>query len=437
MVQLQRVTFMTIQSLTGFYVLDNPDINDATNILSPPLSAGRSVDDNDEAYRLLSKELGVSTTELRQAVTFGDWYSFCERDASLDPAAGEPMAGVDRDVIAHVIHVDGGTDLMDISDEPALYIVMSGKLKLFSVEAEEDSGGMPDDHDFDENDPNPLDYESDAISVDSIGCLEELEGAAESEVVAGQSLGHHSLLTNSWADIYVRRGSSNAKPHSLSVVTAFASSPGNATTSLLRISEDNYWRLVDRFPRILPRKAMQMFDGLSPLIHMMDWTIRLVNPKAGDFVAKEGHISDKVFVVLHGRFLSMKRSGDAQKVMRDEPRHSLHSEAAIHGGHAVLSKLHRGATIGLTEFPLFSVHRSAFTVKALRDGQLACMPTSVLQAVINLQPEALLHLGMALGRNMQEFLLRQQGRVVDSKVGVIRPEEAFKLVAWWFFMTSI
>jgi len=392
MIRLNRVTFMSVFRLTGRIVLPKPKVKKDTSMVESSLE--------DIALSYMAQELGVSRTELGSCCTVGHWNpdgledsgpengfvdassktlfsddhltepnipvspialaktelvrsSSTSSDTKLlmSPGAAlearavrnfepKPTNGKDGSDNLHfiqIVNLNPRTEILEVSNEPAMYIVLRGKLELFVGERGNDK-----------------------------------KSRLEHTYMPGETFGHLSLLTGTWSDWYLGR-------NSLQQVDRIWVRTGSGETEsvLARLLQSDYMELIDRFPKIIPHKARDVLRNLSDIIRMVDLTTSWQNVSAGEEVVREGSKIDSLYVVLHGRLRGTSSSGESELAQREYGR---------------------GALIG--EISFFTGEPVRQTIVAQRNTQLAALPKAAMLAIMSIFPEVVFHMGRTMSRSL-------------------------------------
>lgn len=244
--------------------------------------------------------------------------------------------------VVHIVKLKPGKEVLDVSNEAAMYVVIKGGLELM---------------------------------VGRRG--DEAKSRLEHCFCRGETFGHLSLLTGAWNDWYLGRNS---------LQTAEAvwvrASATHKETVLARIAQSDYYDLIDKYPKIIVHKAEGLVQNLFDVIRMIDLTTTWRHLGSGEVLVKEGQTCENLYVVLHGRMRGSKASS-----RRTTPE----SQEREYG---------RGALIGeisfLTEEPMIE------SVTALRSTQLAVLPKVAMLAIMSKFPEVVFHMGRTMSRSLMQ-----------------------------------
>ncbi|KAH8850899.1 Patatin-like phospholipase domain-containing protein 7 [Schistosoma japonicum] len=133
------------------------------------------------------------------------------------------------------------------------------------------------------------------------------------------------------------------------------------------LSRERFYSVVRQYPRALFSVTHIISSHLSPLFHQLDFAMEWLSVKSGKALYKKGDIANHVYVVLSGRLRQVDSMPD--------------------GSHRIVSELGRGDLVGFLE--VFSQQTRISTVMAIRDSELAQIPSHLLHHLKNKVPQVL------------------------------------------------
>ncbi|CAH8449394.1 unnamed protein product [Schistosoma rodhaini] len=133
------------------------------------------------------------------------------------------------------------------------------------------------------------------------------------------------------------------------------------------LSRETFYSVVRQYPKALFSVTHIISSHLSPLFHQLDFAMEWLSVKSGKALYKKGDVSNHVYVVLSGRLRQVDNMPD--------------------GGHRIVSELGRGDLVGFLE--VISQQPRISTVMAIRDSELAQIPSHLLHHLKNKFPQVL------------------------------------------------
>ncbi|KAK4473734.1 hypothetical protein MN116_003076 [Schistosoma mekongi] len=133
------------------------------------------------------------------------------------------------------------------------------------------------------------------------------------------------------------------------------------------LSRERFYSVVRQNPRALFSVTHIISSHLSPLFHQLDFAMEWLSVKSGKALYKKGDIANHVYVVLSGRLRQVDNMPD--------------------GSHRIVSELGRGDLVGFLE--VISQQTRISTVMAIRDSELAQIPSHLLHHLKNKVPQVL------------------------------------------------
>lgn len=137
-------------------------------------------------------------------------------------------------------------------------------------------------------------------------------------------------------------------------------------------------RWVERRPNALFTLAKRMLSLLPPLILHIDAALDWVHVGAGQVLFREGDVGDSLYVVISGRLRALQEKTAAREIVGE------YSQGESVGEVEVITK---GARTG--------------TVHAIRDTELARLPTTLFNALALWHPPITIQISRILARRMQ------------------------------------
>ncbi|CAH8434435.1 unnamed protein product [Heterobilharzia americana] len=135
-------------------------------------------------------------------------------------------------------------------------------------------------------------------------------------------------------------------------------------------SRECFYSVVRQYPEALFSVTHIVCSHLSPLLHQLDFAMEWISVKSGKALYKNGDKSSHVYVVLSGRLRQVDNMPD--------------------GGHRIVGELGRGDLVGFLE--VISQQPRIYTVMAIRDSELAQIPSHLLHYLKNKVPQVLTHI---------------------------------------------
>ena len=165
-------------------------------------------------------------------------------------------------------------------------------------------------------------------------------------------------------------------------------------TVLLKISSKTFENVVNKYPRALIYCLLDIIDTIgdganlcvSPPMYLLDWTLDWMHVEAGENIAIRGEPCDSMFVVINGRLRAGQKENLNSKVNSDKKQ----SEQEEFG---------RGATIG--ELEALSEGNWSQSVYAVRHSELARVPMSLMNILMEMFPSAGIHFAKVVASRVQ------------------------------------
>ncbi|CAH8459783.1 unnamed protein product [Schistosoma turkestanicum] len=138
-------------------------------------------------------------------------------------------------------------------------------------------------------------------------------------------------------------------------------------TIIAVLSRERFYSIVRQYPKALFSVTHIISSHLSPLFHQLDFAMEWLSIKSGKALYKKGDVANHVYVVLSGRLRQVDNMPD--------------------GGHRIVCELGRGDLVGFLE--VISQQTRITTVMAIRDSELAQIPSHLLHYLKNKVPQVL------------------------------------------------
>ncbi|XP_032979039.1 patatin-like phospholipase domain-containing protein 7 isoform X2 [Rhinolophus ferrumequinum] len=168
----------------------------------------------------------------------------------------------------------------------------------------------------------------------------------------------------------------------------------NRDCCFLSISKAHFYEIMRKQPTVVLGVAHTVVTRMSPFVRQMDFALDWMEVEAGRAVYRQGDKSDCTYIVLSGRLRSVIRKDDLKKHLAGE-----------YG---------RGDLIGVVE--TLTQQPRATTVHAVRDSELAKLPTGALTSIKRRYPQVVTRLIHLLGEKILGSL--QQGTATGHQFGL-------------------
>ncbi|XP_055349983.1 patatin-like phospholipase domain-containing protein 7 isoform X2 [Paramacrobiotus metropolitanus] len=163
---------------------------------------------------------------------------------------------------------------------------------------------------------------------------------------------------------------------------------------ILMITRADYFELLREYPQIALSTAHSFVKRMTPFVRQIDFALDWEQVESGHAIFRQNDEADCVYVILNGRMRAVVRKTDGSK------------EAT--GEYA------RGDLVGLTEV---SVHKPRMTtVIAVRDSEIAKIPTHVLEYIKLKYPKVVTRLIHILG---DRVFHQMQSRLAGAPVATV------------------
>jgi lysophospholipid hydrolase len=138
---------------------------------------------------------------------------------------------------------------------------------------------------------------------------------------------------------------------------------------VVRIPKNVYMKYLSTYPKVLKVCLKYLIGSKMPsIVRLLDWGLQWMNVKTGEIVVSRGTPCDSFFIVLSG---------------------SLRSNDGKNDNEQIWTKFGRGSCIGGLQ--ILTGESWPGDVHAVRNSELAIVPFSVLDAIMNMFPKALAH----------------------------------------------
>ncbi|XP_064435121.1 patatin-like phospholipase domain-containing protein 7 isoform X4 [Mirounga angustirostris] len=168
----------------------------------------------------------------------------------------------------------------------------------------------------------------------------------------------------------------------------------NRDCSFLSVSKAHFYEIMRKQPTVVLGVAHTMVKRVSSFVRQIDFALDWMEVEAGRAVYRQGDKSDCTYIVLSGRLRSVIRKDDGKKRLAGE-----------YG---------RGDLIGVVE--TLTHQARATTVHAVRDSELAKLPTGALTSIKRRYPQVVTRLIHLLGEKILGSL--QQGTATGHQFGL-------------------
>lgn len=147
---------------------------------------------------------------------------------------------------------------------------------------------------------------------------------------------------------------------------------------LIAITKTNLYHIMSEQPKAVCGLAYDLVQRLSPIVRQMDFALDWMELEAGRPLYRQGDEANAAYIILSGRVRSVVKRTDGKKELVDE--------------------FGRGEAIGVVEVMTNST--CATTVHAIRDTELACLPSGLLNTIKLKQPQVVSRLIQVLGEKI-------------------------------------
>ncbi len=170
------------------------------------------------------------------------------------------------------------------------------------------------------------------------------------------------------------------------------------SATLLEIPKSVYMNLLTANNVSLIQSLRSILQSdFSPVVHLLDWGLKWRDIHTGFALAQKGDICQSTFVVLNGRLRSGNKRHISGPVMKEE-----------HG---------RGSCIG--EVQVLTGASWPDDVYAIRDSELAEVPLSVLEFIMNIFPTCGVHFARVIANQVQQrYMKKEKTSLAPSSSGL-------------------
>ncbi|XP_038063814.1 patatin-like phospholipase domain-containing protein 7 isoform X2 [Patiria miniata] len=176
---------------------------------------------------------------------------------------------------------------------------------------------------------------------------------------------------------------------------------------VVAISKTSFYSIMRLCPQVVLRIGQYVVKKLSPFVRQTDFALDWMGLEAGKAVYRQGEKSDCVYIVLNGRLRSVLTLPCGKKELMGE-----------HG---------RGEIVGVVEV-LTRTDRST-TVHAIRDTELAKLPSGMLDLIKRKYPQTVSRLIEILGQRLLGQVQEKVGSHAISDMHASAPVENLSTVA--------
>ncbi|XP_037653609.1 patatin-like phospholipase domain-containing protein 7 isoform X3 [Choloepus didactylus] len=168
----------------------------------------------------------------------------------------------------------------------------------------------------------------------------------------------------------------------------------NKDCGFLSISKAHFYEIMRKQPAVVLGVAHTVVTRMSSFVRQIDFALDWMEVEAGRAIYRQGDKSDCTYIVLSGRLRSVIRKDDGKKRLAGE-----------YG---------RGDLVGVVE--TLTHQARATTVHAVRDSELATLPTGALTSIKRRYPQVVTRLIRLLGEKILGSL--QQGSTTGHVLGL-------------------
>ncbi|XP_022085231.1 neuropathy target esterase-like isoform X1 [Acanthaster planci] len=176
---------------------------------------------------------------------------------------------------------------------------------------------------------------------------------------------------------------------------------------VVAISKTSFYSIMRQCPQVVLRIGHYVVKKLSPFVRQTDFALDWMGLEAGKAVYRQGEKSDCVYIVLNGRLRSVLTLPCGKKELMGE-----------HG---------RGEIVGVVEV-LTRTDRTT-TVHAIRDTELAKLPSGMLDLIKRKYPQTVSRLIEILGQRLLGQVQEKVGSHALSDIQASAPVENLSTVA--------
>jgi lysophospholipid hydrolase len=172
---------------------------------------------------------------------------------------------------------------------------------------------------------------------------------------------------------------------------------GSNPVVLLRIPKEIFTHLIVKHPQAMAISLVSIVSVLSPVVHLLTWTTEWLHVEAAEEVAQRGTACKSLFVVLNGRLRALQTKKARQWSI---------------GGTGVAAppeEFGRGKIIG--EIEALAGTKWPYDVFAIRQSELAKVPISTLEAVVQNFPFAGLFLARSVASQVDSLYVSRRQKL--------------------------
>lgn len=153
---------------------------------------------------------------------------------------------------------------------------------------------------------------------------------------------------------------------------------------------------MSEHPKAICGLAHDLVQRLSPIVRQMDFALDWMELEAGRALYRQGDGADSAYIILNGRVRSVVRTSNGKKELVDEYGRG-ETIALVRHAHCVclVVNIHHCAKV-----EVMTNCTCATTVHAIRDTELACLPSGLLNTIKLKQPQVVSRLIQVLGERI-------------------------------------
>ncbi|KJE89701.1 neuropathy target esterase, variant 1 [Capsaspora owczarzaki ATCC 30864] len=156
-------------------------------------------------------------------------------------------------------------------------------------------------------------------------------------------------------------------------------SEADEVVEVVKISRQLFEGIVQAFPQVYVTVARRFCELLSPFVRQVDFGLDWLHVNAGQSLYRQGDPSDAILIVLNGRVRSVVRRENSDKK-------------------EFLADFGRGEIVG--ELEVLTTSPRATSMHAVRDTELAKIPTGLFRMIQRQHPQVVAHFSRLLGKRL-------------------------------------
>ncbi|KAM6170165.1 patatin-like phospholipase domain-containing protein 7 [Rhynchocyon petersi] len=393
MVRLQRVTFMALHNYLGLTTeLFNPE-SQAIPLVSVASVTKRQMSGNLDQHPERSLQLQEASDTGRTVDTFSDLQAACDRARAFSHSDELVESSLTSKPKKSVILSEAPSVVSHYSESPSDEAVASRKTDAIFRAAKKDLLTL-----MKLDDPSLLDGRVMLLHVPA-GTVVSRQGDQDVNIlfVVSGLLHVYQRKIDSEEDTCLFLTHPGEMVGQLAVLTGeplIFSIKANRDCCFLSISKAHFYEIMRKQPTVVLGVAHTVVKRVSSFVRQIDFALDWMEVEAGRAIYRQGDKSDCTYIVLSGRLRSVIRKEDGKKRLAGE-----------YG---------RGDLIGVVE--TLTHQARATTVHAVRDSELAKLPTGALTSIKRKYPQVVTRLIHLLGEKILGSL--QQGTTAGHQHGL-------------------